>query len=69
MVPKLTPWLRSIFLGAQCELSSEDKRHESNLVWGPIGIGCSIVLTVVAAMPHDLRFLFLVAWPCFVFGV
>lgn len=60
--------LRGIFLGARREFSPDEKHHESNLAWGPIAIGCSIVLTVVAAMKHDLRFLFFVAWPCFAFG-
>jgi hypothetical protein len=57
-----------VFLGAPRELSPVEKHHESNLFWGPIAIGCSIVLTVIAAKKHDLRFLFFVAWPCLVFG-
>jgi hypothetical protein len=61
--------LHDVFLGARKEISPNEKHHESNLVWGPIAIGCSIVLPVVAAMKHDLRFLFFVAWPCFTFGV
>ncbi len=59
--------IRRGFLGKK--RGSTEKHHESNLVWGPLGIGCSIVLTVIAAMKHDLRFLFYVAWPCFVFGI
>ena len=60
--------VRRIFLGARTS-SKDEKHHESNLVWGPLGIGSSIVLTVIAAMKHDLRFLFFAAWPCFVFGL
>lgn len=60
--------LRGMLLGARKEFSPDERHHESNLAWGPIAIGCSIVLTVVAAMKHDLRFLFFVAWPCFAFG-
>jgi hypothetical protein len=59
---------RALFLGTRREISTIEKQHESNLVWGPIAIGCSIVFTVVAGMRHDPRFLFLVAWPCFAFG-
>ena len=60
--------IRRVFLGARTS-SKDEKHHESNLVWGPLGIGSSIVLTVIAAMKHDLRFLFFAAWPCFVFGL
>src|SRR5271157_5839701 len=60
--------LRRTFLGAQSESSSNEKHHESNLVWGPLGMGFSIVLTAISAMRHDLLFLFFVAWACFAFG-
>lgn len=29
--------------------------YESNLVWGPLALGAGILLSVVAAMKHDLR--------------
>jgi hypothetical protein len=54
--------VRRAFLGART-YGKDEKHHESNLVWGPLGIGSSIVLTVIAAMKHDLRFLFFAAWP------
>jgi hypothetical protein len=38
---------------------------ESNLFWGPLGLASGIILTVVAAMKHDLRWLLWFAWPCF----
>jgi hypothetical protein len=60
--------LRSIFVGRLRESKSDQKHQESNLVWGPIGIGVSIVLTVVAAIRHDPRFLLWFAWVCFIFG-
>ena len=62
------PIIQKCVLGNLSPVENE-KPHESNLVWGPVGIGCSIVLAVVAAMKHDLRFLFVVAWPCFIFGL
>jgi hypothetical protein len=34
--------------------------YESNLLWGSVGI----VITVIASSKHDLRWLFLIAWPC-----
>ena len=40
--------------------------YESNLLWVPVTVGVGIVLTVVGAMKHDLRWLLLVAWLCFV---
>jgi hypothetical protein len=38
--------------------------YESNLVWGPVNFGTGIVLAVVAAMKHDLRWLLIFAWVC-----
>ncbi len=37
--------------------------YESNLFWGAIGLFFGIVLTVIAAMQKDLRWLLIVAWP------
>lgn len=37
--------------------------YESTLLWGAIGVFFGIVLTVVAAMKHDLRWLLVIAWP------
>ncbi len=60
--------LRRTFMGES--VTTEDrKHHESNLLWGPLGIGASIVITVVAAMKRDLRGLLFLAWPFFVFGI
>jgi len=42
--------------------------YESNLLWGPVALGVSILLTVVAAMMHDLRWLLWLALPCFLFA-
>lgn len=39
--------------------------YESNLFWGPVSLVAGIILTVVAAMTHDLRWLLLFAWGCF----
>jgi hypothetical protein len=46
---------------------AEDKTawYESNLLWGPLALAGAIVLTVVAATKHDLRWLLWFAWPCF----
>jgi hypothetical protein len=40
--------------------------YEGNMFWGPFSLGVGIVLTVVAAMRHDLRWLLLFAGACFV---
>ncbi len=42
--------------------------YESNLLWGPVALGAGILLAVVAAMKHDLRWLLYFAAPCFVFA-
>lgn len=68
MLRSVRRFLLSVFVGTRKDASME-RHHESNLVWGPIGIACSIVLTVVAATKHDLRFLLWFAWPCFLLGV
>jgi hypothetical protein len=39
--------------------------YESTLLWGAGGIFVAIILTVVAAMMKDLRWLLIVAWPFF----
>jgi hypothetical protein len=39
--------------------------YESNLLWGPLALAGGIILTVVAAMKHDVRWLLWCAWPCF----
>ena len=66
---KLGQLLRDVFIGIGEPISASEKHHESNLLWGPLGIGASIVITVIAATRHDLRGLLFVAWPCFVFGI
>jgi hypothetical protein len=38
--------------------------HESNLLWGPLALAIAIILTVIAAAKHDLRWLLWFAWPC-----
>ena len=38
---------------------------ETNLIWGPASLGFAIVLTVVASLKHDLRWLLWFAAPCF----
>ena len=43
--------------------------HESNLFWGSISIAIGIVLTVVAAMMHDIRWLLIFAWVFFALGI
>ena len=42
---------------------------ESNLLWVPFALGVGTLLTVVAAMKHDLRWLLIFAWICFVVAV
>lgn len=42
--------------------------YESNLFWGPVPLGTGILLAVVAAMKHDLRWLLWFAAPCFIFA-
>ena len=39
---------------------------ESNILWSPVTAGIGTLLTVVAAMKHDLRWLLIFAWVCFV---
>jgi hypothetical protein len=46
-----------------------EAHHASNWAWGLISVAASIVVTVVAALKRDPRFLFLVAWPLFALGV
>jgi len=42
--------------------------YESNLLWGPVAIALSIILTVVAAKLRDVRWLLWIAAPPFTFG-
>jgi len=42
--------------------------YESNLFWGPMALGISILLTVIGAIKHDLRWLLWFAAPCFTIG-
>jgi len=42
--------------------------YESTLLWGALGAALAMVLTVVAAMMKDLRWLLILAWPFFVFS-
>jgi hypothetical protein len=37
--------------------------YESNLLWGPVSIVATIVLTIIAAVKHDFRWLLILAWP------
>jgi len=39
--------------------------YESNLLWGSSALASAIILTVVAAMKHDLGWLLWLAWPFF----
>ena len=39
--------------------------YERNLFWGPVALGSGMVLTVVAAIKHDLRWLLVPALLCF----
>jgi hypothetical protein len=41
--------------------------YQSTLLWGCIGAFLAIVLTVVAAMMKDIRWLLFVAWPFAIF--
>ena len=43
--------------------SQSSQWYESNRVWGAGGISLAIVLTVVAAMKKDLRWMLALAWP------
>jgi hypothetical protein len=56
-------------LSAKTEIPLQPERQtsllESNAVWGSIGIGAALVLTVVAAMVKDLRWLLWIAWLVF----
>ena len=47
------------------DLKNQPPWYESNLFWGPLASAGGIILTVVAAMTHDLRWLLWFAWPCF----
>lgn len=40
--------------------------YERGPFWGFLSLAFAIVLTVVAAMQRDLRWLLFIAWPCFV---
>jgi hypothetical protein len=60
--------LRRLFVGVRTK-TEDKKHHESNLVWGPVGIACSIIVSVVATMVQDLRWLVIVAWSLFAFGI
>jgi len=42
--------------------------YESNLLWGPLPVGVSVLLAVVTAMKHDVRWLLWFAAPCFILG-
>lgn len=48
------------------KLKSQVVWYESQLIWGPLPLGAGIVLTVVASMKHDLRWLLWFAAPCFI---
>ncbi len=39
--------------------------YESNIFWVPVSLAVGIILTVVAGMKHDLRWLLWFAWPFF----
>jgi hypothetical protein len=43
--------------------------YESNLLWGPFALSVGIILAVVAATKHDLRWLLWFAWPCFAISI
>lgn len=43
--------------------------YESTLLWGAFGAAVAIVLTVVAAMTKDLRWMLILAWPFFVLSL
>ena len=45
--------------------SQDPQWYESNLLWGPVALGVGFILTVVAAMKQDLRWLVWLAVPCF----
>jgi hypothetical protein len=62
-------WVRAAFIGDIFVSAGDEKHHESNIVWGPIGIASSLVISVVAAMKQDLRWLFIFAWPLFAIGI
>jgi hypothetical protein len=38
--------------------------YESNLLWCPLALAIAVILTVIAAAKHDLRWLLWFAWPC-----
>jgi hypothetical protein len=42
--------------------------YETNLLWGPLAVGMGFVLTAVAAVKHDLRWLMWCAAVCFIFS-
>jgi hypothetical protein len=44
---------------------SESPWYERNSFWGPLALGIGVLLTVIAAMKHDSRWLLIVACPCF----
>lgn len=45
--------------------ASDTAWYESNLFWGPFGIGVAIVLLVVPVVTHHLGWLLGLAWPIF----
>lgn len=45
--------------------SNENPWWERNSFWGWFSLGIAIVLTVIAAMRHDVRWLLILSFPCF----
>ena len=53
----ILPGMRPILPKDQKKPDNHNSEFESNLFWGPTALGAGIVLAVVAAMKHDLRWL------------
>jgi hypothetical protein len=58
--------LRLFYLSAN---KSSESRWERNSFWGSLSLGIGIVLTVVAAMKHDIRWLLILAGPFFLLAL
>jgi hypothetical protein len=65
----ISTWLRGDESIAVMDVNAASENgaqwYESNLFWGPLSLAIAAILTVVAAMKCDSRWLLWIAWPCF----
>ncbi len=50
-------------VAARMEAKSRPPWYQSTLLWGCLSLCAAVVLTVVAAMKHDVRWLLIFSWP------